>query len=258
MIGSVLYHSEDVKYNSKIKAYPDGTVNFTCCNKPIFVKKGFELASYKKVEETEKKNYNTDNTRSDSIRRAKCAVFDIAKMNKFKYFVTLTLDAEKIDRYAIIPIKKKLIKWLNNMEQRHDLHYLLLPEYHKDGAIHMHMLCSGNLRLIETDKKDKAGRTIYNVDNWKLGFSTAIIMDGDNENVSKYVTKYVTKDSRKIFGKFYYSGGKNLVREVPTTYFNSDYNKLVEIFNINEFEVFNNLKFCYPTYEEIGECIVNE
>ena len=39
--------------------------------------------------------------------------------------------------------------------------------------------------VIETDNKDKSGRTIYNVDNWKLGFSTAIIMDGDNENVSK-------------------------------------------------------------------------
>lgn len=233
-------------------------MNFTCCNKPIFVKKGFELASYKETEEKEKKSYNTENTRSDSIRRAKSAVFDIAKMNKFKYFVTLTLDAKKIDRYEIAPIKKKLLKWLNNMEQRHDLHYLLLPEHHKDGAIHMHMLCSGNLRLIETDKKDEVGRTIYNVDNWKLGFSTAIIMDGDNENVSKYVTKYITKESHKIFGKFYYSGGKNLVRDVPTTYFNSSYTKLVDEFNVNEYEVFEGLKFCYPTFEEIGECIVND
>ena len=30
LMGSILYHSNDIKYNSKIKAYPDGTVNFTC------------------------------------------------------------------------------------------------------------------------------------------------------------------------------------------------------------------------------------
>ena len=46
------------------------------------------------------------------------------------------------------------------------------------------------------------------MDDWPYGFSTCIELVGDREAVSHYITKYVTKDTQKILGNFYYAGGQ--------------------------------------------------
>lgn len=98
------------------------------------------------------------------------------------------------------------------MVQRKDLKYLLVPELHKSGRIHFHALMCGNLTLVESGHYDKALRTIYNVIDWKYGFTTAVKIDGCYEAMCKYITKYITKDLKKITGNFYYSGGHGLIR----------------------------------------------
>lgn len=71
-------------------------------------------------------------------RRARSAVFDIAMSNDFKYFVTLTLDAVRMDRYVVSQVTKKLNNWLGDCVRRKGLKYVLVPEYHLDGAVHCH------------------------------------------------------------------------------------------------------------------------
>ena len=131
--------------------------------------------------------------RYDNMKRAIDKAFEIGLCNEFQYFITLTLDKTKIDRYDPEKIYKKLRVWLSN-----------------------------TLKLSDSGKKTKNGQTIYNLLGWKYGFSTVIKLDGRSAIV-KYVTKYITKGNAKIFGKFYLSGGKTLKREVPAEFLNIDY-----------------------------------
>lgn len=215
--------AEDVLYNARIKIYPDDVLKYTVFNKLIFNPDKAELINKISKREDYTKSENPV-TRDDSIKRAKDKIFDICFINSglWKYFITLTLDKEKIDRYDKKEINKKLRKWLNNMVYRYDFNYILIPEYHEDGAIHFHGLCSGDLKLTYV-KLDKKGRKVYNLDNWKLGFSTAIELDNNHTAVSAYITKYITKDTSKILGNIYYSGGHSIKRECKSVYQNIDY-----------------------------------
>lgn len=48
------------------------------------------------------------------------------------------------------------------------------------------------------------GRIVYNLKNWRFGFSTAIELTGDKLYTAFYITKYITKDCSKIFGRFFW------------------------------------------------------
>lgn len=195
-----------VYHNTKVKEYP-GYYKLTVCTKAIFKDINFEQINKKANVKVSKPQKKGNEVRLDSIKRAKERVFDIAILNDFKYFVTWTLDKEKIDRYNPGDVSKKLKKYLNNMQQRNNLSYLIIPEHHKDGAIHMHGLINGDIKLVDSGKKTKDNKVIYNMPDWKYGYSTAIELTGDTDNVAKYITKYISKDFRKIFGNFYYCGG---------------------------------------------------
>lgn len=177
--------------------------------------------------------------RNDSMKRAIDKAFEIGLANNFQYFVTLTLDESKIDRYTPSLIYPKLRNFLHNATRRKNMDYILFPEYHKQRpgeekpAIHFHGLINAeNLSLTDSGKKTEKGQTVYNWNDWKYGFSTLIKLDG-NTAVVRYVTKYITKGNAKIFGKFYLSGGKTLKREVPAEFLNIDY----ATFEGDEYEV---------------------
>lgn len=218
-----LYFEKDVYHNVKQEIYPT-FIRSTVCSKPIFKDKAFECVN--QIIRKRNSSYNMSNpVRNDSILRAKRKVFDIAMLNKFDYFITWTLDKNKIDRYDVKEIKQKLLTFLSNLRQRYNAKYLLIPEFHKDKAIHMHGLFSGDFKLIDSGIKTKDGKIIYNMPQWTYGFSTAIEISGDYLNVCKYITKYVEKDFKKIFGKFYYSGGV-LIREPAKKYCDADYDAI--------------------------------
>lgn len=236
---------KDIFHNTKVKYYPDGSVRLTMCNKAVFKEAGYEELTKTNTDNRPDKYDTEKESRVDNLNRTKQKIFDIAFLNDFKYFVTLTLDPEKVsDRYDPKTIKKLLNKWLDNAVQRKNLKYLLIPEHHKDGAIHLHALMSADFKFKDSDKKLPDGRTIYNIPEWKYGFSTAIELNGEYEHVAKYVTKYITKDCVKIFGNYYFAGGKNLKRDVPFKLLDVDY----DLFDIQEYSVPDtNLKFKYPT-----------
>lgn len=53
--------------------------------------------------------------------------------------------------------------------------------------------------MVDSGKKDKAGRPIYNIQTYHYGFTTAVPLDaGTSEIVCKYITKYITKDLIRI------------------------------------------------------------
>ena len=214
----------ELRTNCKIEYFSDFT-KFTVADVPIFKERGWE-ADKKRPSGTSKPQ-NCDNAPEvRSMNRAKGKIFNIAALNPFDYFITWTLDKSKIDREDSTIISKRLKIFLSNMVNRNNLSYLIVPEYHKDGkAIHFHGLLSGNLRLVDSGKRLPDGRTIYNMPQWSYGFSTCVELAGSRGKVANYITKYITKDTKKILGNFYYAGG-HLIREPDREFTNLPYDSI--------------------------------
>ena len=210
--------------NARVKIYPTEKV-IQVCNKAIFpVKKGnqnetkqISAAADDNSLKIEKECADPERSRYEARKRAEGAIRDIAKCNRFTYMLTLTLDAGKIDRYATDIIMKKLRPFLSNMSQRKGFQYLLVPEYHKlkqgeeTPAIHFHGLCNlGGVKIapaVDEDgaqRVDDAGRPIYNMVDWPYGWSMVVPLDKDYGKAVRYITKYVSKQKQKIFGKYYF------------------------------------------------------
>lgn len=202
-----------MRYNQKIKHFPDH-YKITTFNYPVFNPDKEETQRKERADFSKTEN----RTRGDSMKRAHDRVLEIALVNQFDYFVTLTISPETCDRESPEQITKILKKWLSNQVYRNNLKYLIIPEYHKDHkSIHFHGLMSGDLDLKETPLTTN-GKRIYNINNWSLGYSTAIDLTGNMVAVSHYIVKYISKGTEKILGNIYYAGGKGLIREVPVTY----------------------------------------
>lgn len=241
-----------IKTNAKVQIYPDGYIKVTACSEPIFVPSGYEKAEddYKKnvidnpLFDTAGDNDRPGIVRPDSVRRARSAIFNICMLNTFTHFFTWTFDQKIVDRYDDEAVKKKVLYFLNNSVKRKNLVYLSVPERHKDGAIHFHGLMKGNYKFVDSGtvatkerKKPVTLKTakrlgltvigpVYNIADWRNGWSTAIELYDRRESVSKYIAKYVTKESEKIYGKFYFAGGHGLIRKPETLYLDVDFDKV--------------------------------
>lgn len=216
----------EIMHNCMIKYYPDGTSTVLVGESFCFRESGWESERPREYRRADRGGIE-DAERAR--RRARAAVYDLARSNDFRYFVTLTLDAAVIDRYNISESVKRLRVWLDNSVRRKGLIYVLIPELHRDGAVHFHgffnaaldMVDSGTLRTAG-DKRprkprsmiqrlqmlDNGAQVVYNIPGYNLGFSTAIELYGDKLAAISYVCKYIGKDSEKIGGRWYYSGGR--------------------------------------------------
>lgn len=133
-----------------------------------------------------------ENKLDNHLSRAKGVIFDYSMANDFDYFVTLTLDRLKYDRYDLKRYIKDLGQFIRNYRRDYgvNIQYLLIPEQHQDGAWHMHGLINGipeeHLTLNSNGYKD-----------WKSYSNRFGYMSIDNvrsqEAVSKYITKYIKK-----------------------------------------------------------------
>lgn len=165
---------------------------------------------------------------TESAARARKKVKDIVYSNDdLRAFVTLTLDKSKIDRYDYKQVIAKYNDMLSNMVQRRGLKYVLVPELHKDGAIHFHGFMNDVLSVKKSRKKDKStGEPIFNIDEYKFGFSTLTYINENRQACANYILKYITKQqaSGKIGGRFYLHGGK--LREPKCVYLDLDPDKV--------------------------------
>ena len=166
--------------------------------------------------------------RHDSFKRAKDKIYDYILCNEWTYFFTGTINPQKMDSSKPKECLKPLKVWLQHMVQRYGIAYICIFEYHKKGNIHMHGLILENfakpLKLVDSGTKlyfgfkkpmrnktarryglnTDSGQMVYNLTTWRFGWSTAIKVYGDRQQLAHYVTKYITKDNKKIFGKYYW------------------------------------------------------
>lgn len=218
-----------IYHNTRIKRYPDGSADILCASRQIFRVPGYEERGAKdRTREQKGKAEKASDNLARAKRRARAEVRDLALCNRMRWFVTLTLDAEKIDRYDEKAIVRKLGEWADNQVRRKGLKYILVPEHHADGAIHFHgffndafeMVDSGTMTAdgwkkprrpkspAEREKWSAEGaRPVYNIPAWTFGFSTSIGVYGDYHAAVGYVCKYIAKEQQKIGGRWYYHGG---------------------------------------------------
>jgi len=214
-----------IMHNAQLKVYPDGSGKLMVFDRRIIRESGFEEQGKGHKEPGFQSAEGSSESVARARRRARASVEDIARSNDFKYFVTLTLDAERISRYDEKEVICRVGDWLKNRVKRNGLAYVLVPERHKDGAIHFHGLFndvpvvdSGTVDINGRPRRPRSkaqraewlaagGHVVYNIPWWRWGFSTALELYGERRAAIGYVCKYIGKDGDKIGGRWYYSGG---------------------------------------------------
>lgn len=249
--------SARIGYTCKMKVYPSGSVAVTAADRPIFRREGWEerhprRSGFFGLTEADLNDPAMKPDRAEweaaqvkdranirrSRQRAMTAVRDYALCNDFGYFVTLTLDQSKIDRYDLAEIVRAMRVWCDNQVRRHGLKYILVPELHKDGAVHFHGFFPDGVEVVDSgtiippeggkprkprSKRQRAewlsggGHVVYNLPDWGYGYSTAIELYGNYHAAVAYVCKYISKAEGKLGGRWYYSGGKLQKPEVQLT-----------------------------------------
>ena len=246
---------EDIGGNAILYTYPTGDVDIICASDKWFSPPGWEAAedfarqgkALPAKREKGKKSEGADMLRS--MRRARAQLRRLALANSFEYFVTLTLDKEKIDRFDGEAITRRLNQWCSNMVKRHGLRYVIVPERHKDGAWHFHGFFAGSgLQVVdsgtikrpgikeprrpadETERQrwlEEGGRIVYNLPQWPYGFTTAMELYGQYSAAVAYVCKYIGKqEGERPLGRWYYSGGS--LAKPEKKYAVLDYRELAE------------------------------
>lgn len=198
--------------NVRIKVYPDGTRQYFWAtgqgleSKPLIGDKiGNRLNEEQLLEKT-----------AENLARAKQVIYDLARSNDFVWFITLTfgLGVNRFDYESCCDEIKVYTKHLGYLGCR----WIIVPEQHENGAWHFHGLLAGPVKAVRATNAhtgqllvDKHGREVYNLTDYKSGFTTAVKLDG-SPKVATYLTKYFTKDMAIPKGKKRYWASRNLVR----------------------------------------------
>lgn len=181
-----------------------------------------------------------DKKLDNSISRSKKTIKEIALCNEWKWFVTLTLDKTKLDRYDMNAYHKKLRKFIENYNHIHccKIAYVMIPELHKDGAIHIHALFNDipmqDLKPFGLEEKlPKKIRELllrgFKVYHWlqyenSFGWNTFNEIY-DSTAIAHYMMKYITKKPCvEELGKHLYYCSRGLQRADLIANFDLDIN----------------------------------
>lgn len=244
----------DISSNARLKLYPETTI-LQVANDSLFRESGWEaVGGSARAYSVPPKGHakNPERALASSMHRAKASVRDIALCNHFTHFFTGTLNPSVVDRYDTEAIYKKVSNFLRNSVHRKGFQYLIVPERHKDGAIHFHGLCTlGSMKVARAtnpqgvELSTNHGQPIYNLLDWRLGYSTCIEIDENYERTCNYITKYITKDSEKIFGKWYLSS-RNIQKHPEIV--------LVNGIDFDSFKTENEDAVTIPVFRDICIC----
>lgn len=203
-------------YNVRIKTYPDGHKQYFWSENPIFrldeendppelienakrqrhfAKLRREIQSFDRVENIDCEDASFFRYKCN-LSRSVNEIYDIARSNEFEWFITLTLDGKKVNRYDYISCADAIKKFTDRLRKL-GCKWLIVPEQHKDGAYHFHGLEAGDLPLTPSGKLwyDKIAQRkvpIYNLANYEFGFTSATRIMYP-ERTASYVAKYLTK-----------------------------------------------------------------
>lgn len=184
--------------------------------------------------------------RMDSVKRSRDKIFDLVMCNDWSYFFTGTLGHTEFDPTSAKAALKPLQDWLSHAVSRYGLKYILVAELQPVSKhIHFHGFINDALKMVDSGTKLyrhcpkpikdvtalkrgyslSDGNIVYNVPLWKFGFTTAIKTYNGSQSCAQYIMKYVTKENKEIFGRYYWSS-RNLCRS-PNLYFkNVEYDSL--------------------------------
>lgn len=185
----------------------------------------------RKAKSRESSEYQRYKNLYDSKQKIIDLVYHNGLIKPWEYFLTLTFDPKLIDSRNYEKVSQFLDNWLDNMKhQNKSMQYVIVPEPHKDGKIHFHGIFRNvpNWKLVEARSQKnnrlikKNGLQIYNLSNYKYGFST-VSQVKDLEAISIYISKYMTKTLIDLSYKKRYWSSKSLQRpEIEYAIFNED------------------------------------
>lgn len=220
------------------------------------VASGWALPDERTQDEREAESIRT------SISRSVRMVRELVACNPWKFFVTITLAPSNWkNRYTPDGlqdvIKAMVRRWCrkrkNGSAYCPDFKYLLIPEMHKDDAIHMHGFVSSmppaecipyTMADVNSSKslpkkicdKVRAGETVYHSPTWEklFGYNTFEPIS-DLDKASSYVVKYVSKEigSTPFKSRYWCSRKLSRATRIATYYFpnSSDYSRQLNDYN---------------------------
>ena len=184
---------------------------------------GWEFDQKSKINmETIDTKTSNETAEERSIRRSQRKVRDYILCNQFDLFATITF---AIDRHNIEHSKEKLNTWLKNQRDRNGkFNYAIVPEYHKDGALHFHGVFSNYNGRLKKSKSSKTGhyltsngKDVYEFEEYKSGFTKVQYIGNtpeDRAKVGGYISKYITKEMVSLFGKKRYWTSQGLRKPI--------------------------------------------
>lgn len=147
---------------------------------------------------------------SASLSRTRRRIYEIAACNEWTWFFTGTLNGEKCDRNDLNGTFKRLSQFVRDFRKSQSgaqIVYMIVPEQHKDGSWHFHGLLQGisEAELYKFSKADNIpaklkkriseGEELFTWKGYEQRFGWATLSRvKSHAAVSKYVTKYITKD----------------------------------------------------------------
>lgn len=190
-------------------------------------------SDFSKIRKSTKRSGERTDASDRSLRRTRQRISDVIACNRFDLWCTFTFNCKKcpVDchnnpcscprdlcrRFDPDICKLRISNWLER--QKHDnkdFTYIIVPEFHKNGALHFHAFIKHfNAQLVDTKKVDN-GHNVYRFKNYTLGFSYVIDIssesDENHNKIASYMQKYITKDMPQFHGKKRYFVSQNLNR----------------------------------------------
>jgi len=241
-------------YNFLRKDFGDGLFKITYSQ--FAVKRDYKARYSQKKEKRKEGTKERAESIAVSYRKVKDKVWTFAYSNDWEYFVTLTFNKLKVDRFNYNDCRKLLAKELKHYKRKYPFfEYLCVPEMHKNGAWHFHGLFKGlpKEEYSYSRHKDKAGRKIYNICLLadRLGHTTAQIVDTRGQ-AAGYLVKYISKDlisNDYVRGRSKYIASNGLDKSV-TSYTNCHFDDVKKLTQKNDL-------ITAKSYEVAGEKYYN-
>lgn len=235
-----MQHVNSAKYTVVehiVKEYPNDKYKVTVFNNPLIIPKPKKGRTVNRSSEKP-----SDDAITESLRRTRTTIFDYALSNDFEYFVTFTFNPKKIDRYSIDETFNTMKYWLNRQKKHSpNFAYVIVPEFHKDGAIHFHALIRDYNAELKPTNVFQNGKRVYNLTGFTAGFTNAQKLDDDQTKAAAYLTKYITKDMINRFNKRRYWASKNLQKPVK-------HYEPLEVLNLSQYLIDDNIAYHSEDY----------
>ena len=165
-----------------------------------------------------------------SYSRSRSMVLQYALCNQWEYFITITVDPNRFDRWDLDAIYKYLSQWFRDYRKKYgvEMAYLLVPEHHKDGAWHFHGLVRGIrpehlsafIPGIHPQKLIDNGYINFGLLGATIGYVSLSKLTNP-VGAAFYICKYITKEhAHDAFYQhlYYHSQGLSKARPVSDVY----------------------------------------